>query len=91
MNITKNGGMIGIKDFKKKEIKMEDKVKAWIEMEYKDQLRHGDNCSAFHAVDRCYGVIMFAINNLFEDYNDELGKWWDDEMLPKFRDLEECD
>lgn len=71
--------------------KMEDKVKAWIEMEYKDQLRYGDNCSASHAVDRCYGVIMFAINNLFTDFNKELAKWWDDEMLPKFRDLEECD
>ena len=70
---------------------MEDKVKAWIESEYQFQLRWGDNCSASHAVDRCYGVIMFAINNLFTEFNEELSKWWEDEMLPKFRDLEECD
>ena len=70
---------------------MEDKVKAWIENEYQFQLKRGDNCSTSHAIDRCYGVIMFAINNLFKDYNDELGNWWDDEMLPKFRNLEERD
>lgn len=68
---------------------MEQKVKEWIEREYKDVIKFGDNCSARHAIDRCYGVIMFAINNLFEDFNDELSHWWDDEMLPKFRELEE--
>lgn len=76
---------------KKERLIMEDKVKAWIKNEYKNQLRWGDNCSASRAVDRCYGVIMFAINNLFTEFNEELSKWWEDEMLPKFRDLEECD
>lgn len=66
---------------------MEEKVKTWIEMEYKDQLKKGNNYSISHAIDRCYGVIMFAINNLFEEYNDELGGWWDNEMLPKFKQL----
>lgn len=70
---------------------MEDKVKAWIESEYQFQLRWGDSCSASHATDRCYGIIMFSINNLFTEFNEELSKWWEDEMLPKFRDLEECD
>lgn len=68
---------------------MENKVKAWIESEYKYAKTWGDDNSARHAIDRCYGIIMFAINELFNDYNDELGKWWDDEMLPKFRELEE--
>ena len=38
------------------------------------------------AVTRCYGAVMFVIN--MDDFDDELGKWWDDEMLPKFRELE---
>ena len=70
---------------------MENKVKEWIVREYENTKKYGDNISAIHAIDRCYGIIMFAINSLFEDYNDELGKWWDDQMLPKFRALEEED
>lgn len=70
---------------------METKVKKWIEMEYKYELKRGDNCSASHTVDRCYGVLLFAINNLFDDYNEKLGEWWNNEMLPKFQDLIECD
>lgn len=70
---------------------MENKVKEWIIREYENTKKYGDNISARHAIDRCYGIIMFAINSLFEDYNDELGKWWDDQMLPKFRALEEED
>ena len=47
---------------------------------------HGGNVEK--AIDRCYGAMMFCINNCFDDYNEELGKWWDDEMLPKFRKLQ---
>ena len=66
---------------------MENKVKAWIEYEYKCAKEY-EGQSVANAIHRCYGVLMFAINNLFEDYNEELGKWWDDEMLPKFIKLE---
>jgi hypothetical protein len=45
------------------------------------------NIAIENAIHRCYGIIMFAINNCFEDYNDELAKWWDDEMLHKFKAL----
>ena len=38
------------------------------------------------AVTRCYGAVMFVIN--MDGFDDELGTWWDDEMLPKFRELE---
>ena len=31
--------------------------------------------------------MMFAVNNLFDDYNEELGEWWKNEMLPKFEEL----
>jgi len=80
---------------------MEDKVKAWIEAEYssvKHVLESASSISFYtknefihDSIERTYGVMMFAINNLFDDYNEKLAKWWGEEMLPKFRDLEECD
>lgn len=76
---------------------MEDKVKAWIEMDYnntKNYISSHPNDSECverieQSVDRCYGVIMFAINNLFNEYNYNLGNWWEDEILPKFRKMRE--
>ena len=38
------------------------------------------------ATTRCYGAVMFVIN--IDDFDEELGKWWDNEMLPRFRELE---
>ena len=77
---------------------MEKTVKAYIENEYKNVKKLIDSNSPLAkkygkstvnlSKTRCYGVIMFAINELFDDYNEELAKWWDDEMLPKFRELE---
>ena len=74
---------------------MEDKVKDYIKAEYADTKMLlsrpifvvSKSALIHESITRCYGVLMFAINNLFEDYNDELGKWGDDEMLPKFREL----
>ena len=68
-------------------MKMEKKVKNWIEAEYGACVMN-DSQNVTKAIDRCYGILMFAANTLFKDYNEELGKWWDDEMLPKFRELE---
>ena len=84
---------------KKERLIMEDKVKKYIKEEYADTkmllsrpIFVVSKSELIHeSITRCYGVLMFAINNLFEDYNDELGKWWDDEMLPKFRELKNCD
>lgn len=80
---------------------MENKVKEWIEAEYssvKHVLESASSISFYaknelihDSIERTYGVMMFAINNLFDDYNEKLGEWWKNEMLPKFRDLEECD
>jgi len=77
---------------------MEKTVKAYIENEYKNVKKLIDSNSPLAkkygkgtvnlSKTRCYGVIMFALNELFDDYNEELAKWWDDEMLPKFRELE---
>ena len=77
---------------------MENKVKSYIETEYRNVVRTVNSDSLLAkkygkdivktSIHRCYGVIMFAINDLFEDYNKELAEWWDDEMLPRFRELE---
>lgn len=77
---------------------MKKTVKAYIENEYKNAERLINTESPLAkkygkgtvnlSKTRCYGIIMFAINELFDDYNEELAKWWDDEMLPKFRELE---
>ena len=65
---------------------MENKLKRYCMTEYYTVYYHGGNIEK--AIDRCYGAMMFCINNCFDDYNENLAKWWDDEMLPKFRELE---
>ena len=64
---------------------MESKLKKYCMMEYHNFCYHGGDLEK--AIDRCYGAVMFCINNCFEDFNDELGKWWENEMLPKFQEL----
>lgn len=39
----------------------------------------------YSATTRCYGAVMFVIN--IDGFDEKLGKWWDDEMLPKFKKL----
>lgn len=62
-----------------------NKLKEYCEHELKMVKRFGYDPHA--AVTRCYGATMFVINDI-DDFDDELGKWWDNEMLPKFRELE---
>lgn len=76
---------------------MENKVKEWIEAEYNAVKRVLKSTSSTflyvrnelinNSIERTYGVMMFAVNNLFDNYNEELGKWWYNEMLPKFEEL----
>ena len=61
-----------------------DKLKEYCEHELKMVNRFGHD--PHEAVTRCYGAMMFIIN--MDNFDDELEKWWDDEMLPKFRELE---
>lgn len=65
---------------------MEEKVKQWIEREYKDVRLHHGNVPM--VINRCYGVLMFVINELFDEYNEQLARWWDNKMLPKFRAID---
>ena len=65
---------------------MEKKIKKWIEEELNNVKYR--NYDVNLAKTRCYGVIMFAINELFDEYNEDLAKWWDDEILPIFMKLE---
>ena len=67
-----------------------EKFTIWIESEYKSCITYHSN--PHEALTRSYGVVMFAINMLLK-YDSEEAKiienWWDNEMLPKFRELEE--
>lgn len=66
---------------------MENKVKSYVEKEYEFTKKYSKTAfSVRRAIDRCYGIVMFVLNE-FNDTED-LGDWWDDEMLPKFRKLE---
>jgi hypothetical protein len=62
-----------------------EKVKKYCEEQLQDCIQWHD--SPRQAIDRCYGVIMFAINHLLTDYEEPLGNWWDDVMRPKFENL----
>ena len=39
---------------------------------------------ALSARQRAYGVIFFASNELFSEYNEKLADWWDKNILPMF-------
>jgi len=61
---------------------MIDKVKSYVQFEL-DLISQGFNAKL--ALERAYGAVMFV---LYCGYDSGLGEWWDDEMLPKFRELE---
>lgn len=61
-----------------------NKLKEYCNYEIDCVKRHGYD--PHNAVTRCYGAVMFVLN--LDDFDDELGKWWDDEMHSKFRELE---
>ena len=65
---------------------MREKIKAYCEDEFRTCLIHHSNVEK--AVDRCYGAVMFFINYMTPEFDEEIAKWWDDEMHPKFRELE---
>ena len=65
---------------------MKDKIKNWIENEYRDCIKfHSDHHAA---LTRAYGVLMFGANELVSNEEvDELGNWWNDEMREKFLEI----
>ena len=63
---------------------MQEKIKEYCYHELEMCKRWGYDPQ--QALTRCYGAVMFVIN--MDGFDEELGKWWDDEMLPKFRELE---
>jgi len=77
-----------------------EKVTTWIEGEYKDAERFisssllGSVYSkeiVHSALTRSFGIMMFAINELLDHDSEEskiIREWWDNEMLPRFRELE---
>lgn len=66
---------------------MIEKVKSYCNHEIENVEKRGYDPHG--AVTRCYGAIMFVANEILGGIEgEELGKWWDNEMLPKFRELE---
>ncbi len=66
---------------------IEKKVKRFVLGEYKSAVKYAETTSDVYknrAI--AYGALQFSINNLFPCYNDDLGKWWD-EQLDKFNQL----
>lgn len=67
---------------------MVEKVKTWCEYEFKNATKY--NANPLNAMTRCYGIVMFVSNSLL-GYDSAEGKelttWWDDEMLPRFREV----
>ena len=66
----------------KEEIKA--RLMAWIEKEYEGYGKNWYDANA--SITRCYGAMMFVLNDLLPEYDKELADWWDDVMLPKFRE-----
>ena len=65
---------------------MVKKLKKYVEHEVWCVERLGYN--PHEAVTRCYGAVMFLLSSYPEEELEDIGNWWDDEMLPKFRKLE---
>ena len=65
---------------------MKDEIKKFCEYEYVNASKRGFN--PHEATTRCYGAIMFVLNFVGDTYDKDLANWWDDKMLPKFRELE---
>lgn len=74
-------------------INITEKTKKWINYELENVTKRG--WPAREAKHRCYGIIMFVTNELLgydSPEGQELAKWWDDDMVVKFRELEmRCD
>lgn len=67
---------------------MKEKVMEWCKREL-NNIKRG--YKAHDATTRCYGIVMFVTNELigFESpEGQELVRWWDNEMLPAFRNAE---
>ncbi len=66
-------------------------VKEWIKKEYEEAKQYSFTVSGVKsAMDRSFGVLMFATNELFgyeSSEGQELEKWWDEEIRNKFWEL----
>lgn len=62
---------------------MKEKFRAYCEYEIDNVTKRGYNAN--EAATRCYGAVMFLLNQY--SWDDELSKMWDDEIHPLFRKL----
>ena len=68
-------------------IKLENKIKKYCLEELNHAKRAKNKESALNCRHRAFAVIFFTCNELFDIYNEELSKWWEEEILPQFNEL----
>lgn len=66
---------------------IEKKVKRFVLEKYESAVKYAETASdVYRSRAIAYGALQFSINNLFPCYNDDLAKWWG-EQLDKFNQL----
>lgn len=67
---------------------IENKVKEFCKEQYADACRVAETVEDVYNLRAIgYGAVLFACNNLFPCFNEELADWWDEEMRCKFENL----
>ena len=67
------------------ELTMEEKVKIFILETLNYANMNPQNALNYRGI--AYGALQFATNNCFSEYNEDLAKWWDNEIYPLFTQL----
>lgn len=67
---------------------IENKVKEFCESEYEEAKKYcASKESIINKRAMAYGVVHFATNYLFPQFNSRLGDWWNYEMRKKYQKL----
>ena len=67
--------------------KIENEVKKFCEKLYSDASEMDNVAGIRNLRAMSFGALMFACNELFPCFNDDLSEWWNDEMWYKFEYL----
>lgn len=65
---------------------MENQTKKFVMEQLNDAKNNPEDVSKIQPI--AFGALLFSANNLFPCYNANLANWWDDEILPQFRELQ---
>lgn len=64
---------------------LREKIKEWCEEEYARCVKYKMNPDL--AMTRTYGAVMCALDKILPEWDEELARWWDEEMHPRFEEL----